>query len=252
MITLHINGWTPPAISIAIALAEKGLAFETVTHDWRETAEALATFAGQAELTNGLEGEFPILVDNGTVVSDSYFVLEYIDDAYPRPAAKPGDAAGQWQVQAFHRFLGERALPAVSALGVAARSRASQEEVAPLANASLLTPERRQGWMTLAAVPDAHVLAAARRTTGLLFERLDTMLTRSTGEWLLGHDFALADIAAFALAHPFIDGTLEPVGVITDRVGAWHGRMLARTAGSRVLAQAELAFLPGPEQSRWG
>ena len=204
MRTLHINGMTPPALAIAIALKEKGLDFEIVDIDWRKTPAAFSRFSESLEIPATLEGEFPILVDDTTAVSDSYFVLEYIDDAYPLPPLRPDAAFGQWELQALARFFGERALPALSTIGVSQHfaGAANAGEVSGLfADAGSMTAERRDAWIAGSRPQDAGLIEESRRKVGLLFERLDGMLA-SGQRWLLGPDYALSDIAAFVLVHP--------------------------------------------------
>lgn len=254
MYTLHINGWTPPAISVAIALREKGLEFGVTEHDWQSSAEALGAFADTPELLNTLEGEFPILVTDNAAISDSYFILEYLDDRHPSPPLKPADAYGQWQVQALDRFFGERALPAVSSLGVAKRF-AGQEWPAQTAGrfASTITPERQDAWKAALSDPaNAAVLEESNRKVGLLFERLDKTLAESSGEWLLGDRYTIADITAFVLADPFLSDMLKAEIEPSEAVRDWHARVSERPAVAGALASLEPTFLPGPEHARWG
>lgn len=255
MRTLHINGMTPPALAIAIALKEKKLDFQIVDADWRQTPAAFSHFSDSLEIPATLEGEFPILVDNGTAVSDSYFVLEYIDDAYPVPSLRPDTAYGQWQLQALARFFGERALPAVSSIGVSQyfSEVVNAGEVSALfADADSMTSERRDAWIAASRSQDAGLIEESRRKVALLFERLDGLLS---GEkpWLLGQDYTLSDIAAFVLVHPFLDGLLDRGDLsVSETVVLWHQRMVNRPAVNAALALREPAFLPGPEHARWG
>jgi len=257
MYSLHINGWTPPAIAVAIVLREKGLQFDVVEHDWQASADALKPFASQLEPLNTLEGEFPILVADGTAISDSYFILEYLDDRHPQPALKPAAPYGQWQVQALARFFGERALPSVSSLGVADRF-GGREWPADIpdgfANAGTITAERRDAWQTALTNPaDEAVIAESHRKIGLLFDRLDRTLAESSGEWLLGGTFTLADAAAFVLVEPFLSAKLDALAAQPSAaVREWHGKVAKRPAVAGVLAECEPAFLPGPEHARWG
>jgi GST-like protein len=256
MYTLHINGWTPPAICVAIALREKGLEFAVAEHDWTVTPDALNEFAGTAELLHTLEGEFPILTADEVALSDSHFILEYLDDRHPKPPLKPADAYGQWQVQALDRFLGERALPAISTLGVTqflSGREWSQEIIDRFAHATEMTPERRDAWRdALTAPATTEAVSESNRKLALLYERLDKALS-SNARWLLGELYSLADIAAFTLVHPFLSSTLPAGGVdVPARVRTWHERVRRRPAVALVLAEVQPSFLPGPEHARWG
>lgn len=257
MYSLHINGWTPPALAVAIAIREKNADFAVVEHEWQASADALKPFADQLEPLHSLEGELPLLVADGLAICDSYFILEYLDDRHPAPALRPADAYGQWQVQALARLLGERALPAVSSLGVASRFAGADipaEAVARLSRAETITSERRDAWQ--AAFTDAankDVLAESNRKVALLFERLDKMLDQHGGPWLLGEPFTLADIEAFVLVAPFLSAALPLDGIApSPAVKAWHAKVSERPAVKAAMAGAEHAFLPGPEHARWG
>jgi glutathione S-transferase len=60
-----------------MALAHKGLAVETIP--WRFTDKEALAFSGQ--------GRVPVIRDGDRVVSDSWAIAEYLDDAYPdRPS----------------------------------------------------------------------------------------------------------------------------------------------------------------------
>lgn len=255
MTTLHINGWTPPAIAVAIALHEKGVPFDIAEHAWQDSATALTGFAGQLEPLNSLEGEFPLLVDGAGAINDSYFILEYLDDRYPHPPLRPADAYGQWEVQALARFFGERALPALSSLGVAqAKSEWPVAAVAALAGAGVLTEERRAAWRdTLTLSDDEVVSAESARKIGLLYERLGKVLADHVGPWLLGQHFTLTDIAAFVLVDPFLSGQLVVTGTAPSAaLRDWHHETSQRDSVQTVLVNIEPAFLPGPEHARWG
>lgn len=257
MPTLHINGWTPPALAIAIALNEKGIDFEVTEHLWQDTPDAFGAFSDRMELRNSLEGEFPILVDAGTAVSDSYFVLEYLDDKYPDPPLRLADAYGQWQLQALARFFGERALPAVATLGVAERfggEGTPADVIERFTACKKLTHERRDAWKAGLVDPsNEELVREANRKSGLLLERLERALEASGGPWLLGDRYTLADLSAYVLVDPFLSGRLPaPEAEPSDIVRAWHARVSERPAVTKVLAACDATFLPGPEHARWG
>ena len=254
---LHVNGPTPAAFAIAIALREKQLAYSLVEVDWRDTPAAAAAFRDSLELSGNLEGEFPILVDDGTAIADSFFILEYLDDCYPDLPLKPTDAYGEWQVQSWSRFLGERAAPAVATLGV--NQYFSPVEVSPalkrqFADAETMSHERREAWLcALDGKPDDALIEESRRKVELLLDRVENTLSGSTGDWLLGETFSITDIAAFALVHSLhariVTGFPLDGRSLTKR---WLAAVGGRPAASTVLAEWEMAFLPGPEHARWG
>ena len=56
-----------------LALIHKGLPFDTIP--WRFNEKKAIAFSGQ--------GRVPVLVDGGHVVSDSWKIANYLEDAYP-------------------------------------------------------------------------------------------------------------------------------------------------------------------------
>jgi len=65
--------FSPFCWRIRLALAHKGLAFETVP--WRLTEKAAIAFSGQKSV--------PVLVDGEQTVADSQAIAEYLEAAYP-------------------------------------------------------------------------------------------------------------------------------------------------------------------------
>jgi glutathione S-transferase len=255
MRTLHINAMTPPALALAIALIEKGLAFEIAEIDWRATPDGARRFAA-IEQRNGLEGEYPILVDGDDAVSDSWCVLEYLEDRYPTPPLSPADALGRWRIQALARFLGERAAPAVSTLTLAARfprEAVSEDLRSAFSGSTALSLERRQAWdQAFDGDPRGELMADSRRKLDLLFERLDGLLAKNGGPWLFGAGYTLSDIAAFALCFPFLEAGVDGGAGASERVQGWFGAVRHRTAVQAALALRPVEYLPGPEHARWG
>jgi glutathione S-transferase len=92
----------PYCARVRIALAEKGLEWETVEIDLRDRP------AWVYEL-NPL-GRVPIL-DDGFVLPESAVIMEYLEDRYPSPALLPSDlgarAAARLAVFRFDSLLGD-------------------------------------------------------------------------------------------------------------------------------------------------
>lgn len=75
-----------------LALAHKGLDAEY--QPWRFTETQAIAFSGQDKV--------PVLVDGDRVVSDSWAIATYLDEAYPdRPALFPGDPAASRFIAAW-------------------------------------------------------------------------------------------------------------------------------------------------------
>lgn len=78
---------SPYARKVRIALAEKGLPFELVTEvPWNEDT--------RTPLHNPLENLPILLLDDGTSVYESHYILEYLEVKHPVPPLLPADPDG--------------------------------------------------------------------------------------------------------------------------------------------------------------
>ena len=92
---------SPYAMSVFVALREKGLTFETLTLDLDAGQTQAADYA-QRSLTQRV----PTLVDGDFALSESSAITEYLDQAYPETSVYPADVqqrARARQVQAWLR-----------------------------------------------------------------------------------------------------------------------------------------------------
>ncbi|MDD1943146.1 glutathione transferase [Pseudomonas carnis] len=90
---------SPYAMSVFVALREKGLAFETLTLDLDAGQNQAADYV-QRSLTQRV----PTLVDGDFALSESSAITEYLDQAYPETRVYPADVqqrARARQVQAW-------------------------------------------------------------------------------------------------------------------------------------------------------
>lgn len=92
---------SPYAMSVFVALREKGLAFDTLTLDLDAAQNQSADFA-KVSLTQRV----PTLVDDEFALSESSAITEYLEETYPATPIYPADAkqrARARQVQAWLR-----------------------------------------------------------------------------------------------------------------------------------------------------
>lgn len=97
-----------------LALAHKNLEYETIP--WRFTDKEAIAFSGQ--------GQVPVLVDDGHVVSDSQAIAEYLDETYPNEPPLFGEAPARgltnfikaWTEQVLHPALAPILMPDIFAL----------------------------------------------------------------------------------------------------------------------------------------
>src|SRR5512142_603844 len=97
-----------------IALHEKGLPFHSHYLDL-EAPEHL--YWEKFEVQYNPEGQGPVLIDRDVPMTESLFILEYLEDAYPETPLRGSDPESRWRILMWGRFLNEVTAPAVSTLG---------------------------------------------------------------------------------------------------------------------------------------
>jgi glutathione S-transferase len=207
---LELYHWEPngPYLKPLILLHEKGLAYRAHYIDvlsLERSREALPTPSHETRLN--LEGEGPLLVHDGQQISESFFMLEYLEDAFGEQSLRPADALGQVRVLAWARHINEYFMPAVNTLGCqkypapALANRAA--EVEPLLDAMAL-PHVQEGWRrALTNDYSQELIDDSRRKVAISAHRLEAAL--ADNEWLVGTAYSIADIDAFAIANPLPD-----------------------------------------------
>src|SRR5262245_1711926 len=136
---LELYHWEPNTCYLKplIALAEKGAAFVSRWFDPTRLEQFAPGFPGNTESGLQLEREGPILVHGGTVISSSFFMLEYIAETLPGVELLPGDALEYYRARASAQLLGGLGAD-VMVLGFA-------KYLAPLLNAQAAAVRQRLG-----------------------------------------------------------------------------------------------------------
>ena len=253
---LELYHWEPVSNSgeVLILLKEKGIDFISHYVDLYAFGQHHPTF-----LKVSPQAQVPVVVHDGRVITETGFILQYIEAEFPTPHFLPKDPKDRYWVNVWIKYVEEYIAPAVSRLGMhktAAewRARATTQARAGLERAPL---ERQQAWAkALDTGYDADDLELARGLLPVRLERMEETLRAS--DWLAGEHYSLADIAVFptAMALPLLTPDLVNA-TATPGVMAWLERVRSRPPVQAALAMArtpdlEQVFAPGPEGSRWG
>ncbi|MGH8229817.1 MAG: glutathione S-transferase family protein [Steroidobacteraceae bacterium] len=244
-----------------VALQEAQAPFTSHYFDPASFEQLSASFPQNTESALQLEREGPILVDGTTVLSSSFFVLEYIAEAFPAAGLLPGEAYEHYRARAWGQFIALQLSPGVCALGCAkylAPALARRDRGQLEASIALIEPqERRAAWKAVIdGTYDAKALAAIGEQLAAPVKRIEEALAQDS--WLAGARYSIADIDAFAMLAPLQQ--LAPALVSAEaapRIAQFLRRMRERPAVQKALALAktakpEEAFVPGAEPSRWG
>jgi glutathione S-transferase len=261
---LELIHWEPNGsyLKPLIALNEKGLAFRSRYVEVLAFEQYQPGFLDASRETQlNQEGEGPILIHDGKQITESLFMLEYLEDAFPEQPLRPADALGQNKILAWARFINEVFMPGANTLGChtylaphfKGRDAASFDAVLSRIPMKFL----QDAWQL--ALTDGYsqeLLEDSQRKVALAVRRIEEALAQS--DWLVGGAYSLADIDAFAICNSL---TVLTPGLVneaaTPRLVAWLKRIRARPAVQAALAVSrtgspEQAFAPGPEHSRWG
>jgi len=144
-------------------------------------------------------GVVPTLDHDGTIVTDSSVIIEYLDEITPGTASfTPRDPGRRAHMRALMRFIDEMPAAAVRVptfnLAFLPRFAAmTEEEFLAFAESKPLRKEfmlamGRKGF-------PAREMDAALQRLRRTYERMDAEIERSGGPWLLGAELSLADIA---------------------------------------------------------
>jgi GSH-dependent disulfide-bond oxidoreductase len=259
---LELYHWEPNTYYLKplIALKEKQVAFTSRYFDPTRFEQFAPGFPRNAESNMHLEREGPVLVHDDTIISSSFFMLEYIADAFPGIDLYPGNAYEHYRARAWGQFLTLSLGPGVCALGCAKylvpalKQRDQSELRARIAGIEPL--ERRLAWSAVIDGYSDDTIAAVKHRLEFPLKRLETSL--SNGPWLAGSAYSVADIEAFSLLNALPGLAPELVDEkATPRLIDFINRMRARPAVREALAMSRTgkpleAFVPGSESSRWG
>jgi len=255
---LELYHWEPNAFFLKplVALAEKATAYTARYFDPTQFEQIPIN----TEALLQLEREGPVLVHEGAIISSSFFLLEYIAEAFPGPSLLPADPYGRYRAHAWGQMIALSLAGPVATLGCACylapvlRSRAAQPLQKQIASIEPL--ERRAAWAALLEGDQAPAVAAARGQLTRPIARIEAAL--ASAPWLAGADYSIADIDAFAMLAPLPELAPDLLSQgSSPHIMAFLQRMRSRPAVRAALAlsrtgRPEQAFVPGPEASRWG
>ncbi|MGH8136998.1 MAG: glutathione S-transferase family protein [Steroidobacteraceae bacterium] len=259
---LELYHWEPNTYFLKplIALNEKRAAFVSRWFDPTAFEQFAPAVPHNTESALQLEREGPLLVHGGTLISSSFFMLEYIAESLPGEELSAGDAFQHYRARACGQFLTGLGAD-VSLLGclkyLAPVLRSQDPQVLEARLQSIQPLERRNAWSAmLDGTYDGEAVVSARERLKFPLRKVEQTL--SSAPWLAGSVYSVADIDAFALLCPLPGLAPELVNERdTPRIVDFLHRMRERKAVKEALAlsrsgKPQEAFVPGAEPSRWG
>ncbi len=148
-------------------------------------------------------GQVPVLVHDGEVITESTVINEYLEDVFPAVPLRPEDPVKRARMRFWNKYVDEYVMNAVSMHGwhrMVRRiaSAIDKDELARLL-ARIPLKEQRDKWATVAGDSfTEEQLADSKRKIGVATKRMDETLQRQ--QYLASEQYTLADINAFAHA----------------------------------------------------
>ncbi|HZD51861.1 MAG TPA: glutathione S-transferase family protein [Woeseiaceae bacterium] len=242
MTTLQLYHYEPSANSMKplLCLAEKGLEYESHyvdLHNFEQHSEPFVAL--------NPNGQVPVLVHDGAVITESTVINEYLDEVFPEVRLVPRDPVARARMRIWSKFVDEYFCPALSRIGwsvlipkIAARLQSGELEEA-LKKVPL--EEQRRKWLTAATESfTKEELADSHRQVCVSIERMEGILRDA--KWLAGDDYSLADVNTYSM----VAGTARLIPEAmpeekTPNAVAWLQRMNERPAVKAALATSRLA-----------
>jgi glutathione S-transferase len=219
-----------------IPLKEKGLAFESRYVDLHKFEQHEPWF-----VAINPEGQVPVLDHDGTIITHTTVINEYLEDAFPNaPPLRPADPVGKARMRFWNKFVDEHVMNYVSMhgwhrmVGIIARSIEGGEFEKLVARIPLY--EQREKWKTARSGFSPADLANATRKIEVSIDKVEQQLSRSA--YLAGDQFTLADINFFAMCGVGLQ-RMFPEMKVGPRLVDWLGRVRARPGVQAALSMPD-------------
>jgi GST-like protein len=246
-----------PSLTALASAFEKGVDVELRQIDLAGGERHSLDCKSVAEVAMSIEGEGPVLIADGRVMSDAFFIGLYFDETETGPALRPADPYARWQVMMWCRYVTERVAPAAALLGTRAylspHLAAAGDEFEELL-ARIECEDLAQRWRDVRTdhFPEDK-LADSHAKIAQAVGKLETALVGQ--DWIFG-GFTIADIETYAWLASMPLLTPAPFEKAPSTM-AWLDRVAARPSVQRALACASVGdprqhWAVGPEINRWG
>ena len=187
-------------------------------------------------------GQVPLLVHDGNIITESTLINEYVEDVFPGKPLRPRDPVERAHMRVWTKFVDEYFCPALSVLGwqriIKSMVEHLSEEEFEAKVARIPLKEQRDKWRTAAtqSFPQEQLDDCQRRVE-VSIQRIEDALQDSA--WVSGEDYTLADVSCFAMMAgmpAFHAGTMNEDK--SPNCMRWHAAMMARPAVKATLAMS--------------
>jgi glutathione S-transferase len=227
------------SLKTLIALKEKGLPFQSVYVDLHKFEQHEPWFVALNP-----EGQVPVLDHDGTIVTHTSIIGEYLEDAFTdAPPLRPADPAGKARMRYWNKFCDEHVMDYVSMHGwhrmVAGIARSVESGEFERFMARIPLHEQREKWRAARSGFAEADLADATRKIEVAVEKVERQLVQTP--WLAGDAYTLADINFFANCGSALQRMFPEMEIErrAPRLTEWIARVSARPGVKAALAMPD-------------
>jgi glutathione S-transferase len=219
-------------------LFEKQLAFESVYVDLHKFEQHSDWFVAIDP-----EGQVPVLEHDGTIITHTTVINEYLEDVFPEIPLRPRDPVGAARIRYWNKFVDEHVMNYVSmhgwhrTVGIIARKIESGEFEKLMERIAL--PDQRKKWKTAHSGFSEADLAQATDKIIYAVDKVEKQLAKSA--WLAGNDYTLADINFYSMCGMMVERMFPGLEIAKrcPRLVDWRQRVTARPAMVKALSQED-------------
>ena len=223
------------SMKVLLCLKEKGLEFVSHYVDLLRFEQHEPWF-----VKINPNGQVPVLVHDGKVITESTVIDEYLDDVFPAPPLRPADPYERAKMRIWTKFIDEYALPALSVIGwhlmVRQVAQSIEKDEFEKLMARVPLKEQQDKWRRVAGESFSEPeLEECRRKLRNTAGRCEQALGESA--WLAGSSYSLAEVNAYTLVAALprmIPDTANEKSC--PRLTQWLARMNERPAVKAALA----------------
>jgi glutathione S-transferase len=224
------------SLKALLSFKEKGLEFESIYVDLHKFEQHEPWF-----IAINPEGQVPVLDHDGTIITHTTVIGEYLEDAFPdAPPLRPADPVGKARMRYWQKFTDEHVMNYVSIhgwhrmVGVIARSVEAGEFDKLVERIPLY--EQRVKWRTARSGFSEADLANATRKIEVAVDKTEQQLRQT--KWIAGDMYTLADINFFSMCGLAVQRMFPEMHVEkrAPRLVDWVARMYERPGVKAALA----------------
>jgi glutathione S-transferase len=228
MLELYHAGLTQASVKVRATLKEKDLTYKSHYLRLPEGEHLSPTF-----LAINPDGQVPVLVHDGEIITETSVINEYLDDVFPDPPLRPESPIERARMRRWSQIVDEHLFHALATLGWAfgigtiLRERGQAEFENSLARITI--PSKRPKWIKAYYGFPQEDIDEARAKISYGVARTERALAEHS--YLAGPTYSLADINVLSSvermprwAPDLMNETLSP------RTWEWFQRLMTRPA----------------------